>query len=218
MDKYCKSIQRKVELSSLLRSYGREAYYYTSSNKFWVRIFQLQVIFQHCFISVVDANYNFIFANVGTQGRISDGGVFNQTRFKECMEQSTMKIPPSSPLPGQNDSLPFVFVGDDAFPLSKHIMKPYPGLHDKGSQKRVLNYRLSCARRVSENAFGILSAVFRVLRKHMLLEPDTATKIVLAVLYLHNYLRKRNFRNLYNPVGTFDIECPETGEIISMGQ
>lgn len=92
-------------------------------------------------------------------------------------------------------------------------MKPYSGVHPKGSVERIFNYRLSRALRVVENAFGILSAVFRVLRKPMLLEPSKATLITLSTIYLHNYLRKSNAsRQIYTPPGTFDVE--EDGKLI----
>lgn len=175
--------------------------------------FNYKGLFSIVLFAVVDANYNFIYANVGCQGRISDGGVFSHTTFQECLKNNTMHLPPSSSLPGRRNTTPFVFVADDAFPLSKNIMKPFPGAQIKGSKQRVFNYRLSRARRVSENAFGIISSVYRILRKPMLLEPERAKKVLLAIIYLHNYLRKSNSKIIYNPPGTFDSECPTTGEV-----
>jgi hypothetical protein len=46
----------------------------------------------------------------------------------------------------------------------------------------------------------------------MLLEPRTAKKVTLTILYLHNFLRKSMSRALYNPNGAFDTDCPITGE------
>ena len=51
--------------------------------------------------------------------------------------------------------LPYVIVADDAFPLKPHLMIPYSFL-SLSKENRVFNYRLSRARRISENAFGIL--------------------------------------------------------------
>jgi hypothetical protein len=115
-------------------------------------------------------------------------------------------------LPGQKDPVPYVFVADDAFPLKENIMKPFAGPQPKGSKNRHYNYRISRARVVSENAFGVLSSVFRVLRKPMLLQPDIARTITLAVLYLHNFLRAGTSRAIYNPIGTFDSE--QQGEAV----
>lgn len=175
--------------------------------------FNYKGYFSIVLFAVVDANYNFIYANVGCQGRISDGGVFSETTFKECLKNSTLHLPPPGYLPGRSNTTPFVFVADDAFPMHKNIMKPFPGVQIKGSKQRVFNYRLSRARRVSENAFGIISSVYRILRRPMLLQPERAANVVLAVLYLHNYLRKSNSKSIYNPPGTFDSECPTSGEI-----
>ena len=61
-------------------------------------------------------------------------------------------------------------MGDDAFPLTAHMMKPYP-LKDLSLEKRIFNYRLLRLRRISENAFGILANHWRVFRKPFLLEP-----------------------------------------------
>lgn len=156
-------------------------------------------------MAVVDANYYFIFADVGCQGRISDGGVFRNTSFYQKLQNNELNLPNDQSLPGRQQNIPFVFVADDAFPLQRHIMKPYSGAHAKGSEKRIYNYRLSRARRVVENAFGILSAVFRVLRKPMLLQPDKASVITMACVNLHNYLMKRKAsRKLYNSPGMMD--------------
>lgn len=109
--------------------------------------------------------------------------------------------------------MPFFLVADEAFALSEYIMKPYSGIHPKGSRERVYNYRLSRARRVVENAFGIISAIFRVLRKPMLLEPEKAELVVMTIICLHNFLRKsHSSRNIYTPNGSFDKE--ENGVLI----
>lgn len=95
-------------------------------------------------------------------------------------------------------------------------MKAFPGNHEKGSRERIYNYRLCRGRRVVENAFGISSAVFRVLRKPMLLQPDKASLVVLAIVHLHNFLRRSSqARNseLYSPPGSLD--CEVNGNITS---
>ncbi|XP_031346802.1 protein ANTAGONIST OF LIKE HETEROCHROMATIN PROTEIN 1-like [Photinus pyralis] len=158
-------------------------------------------------MALVDANYCFTYADVGCQGRISDGGVFRNTTLFKKMEANELNFPLPEPICANQSSLPYVIVADDAFSLSEHLMKPYPGIHEKGSKERHFNYRLSRARRVVENAFGILALVFRVFRKPMLLQPDKASNIVMTCILLHNFLRKsKTSKSHYAPPGTFDRE------------
>lgn len=164
--------------------------------------------------ALVDANYNFLFVDIGCQGRISDGGLFKNTELCKRMQNKSLNLPNQEPLHGRDIPIPYVFVGDKAFPLGENLMKPYTSNHPKGSIKRIFNYRLSRARRVVENAFGIVSSVFRCLRKPLLLQPETAEIIVMAIVHLHNFLRKSaSSKNIYSPPGTFDFE--ENDEIVS---
>lgn len=156
-------------------------------------------------LAVVDGNYNFLFADVGCQGRISDGGVFNATKFYEMMSTNMLNLPPSKELPGRTKKNPYFFAADSAFALHENIIKPYGGDHLKERSKRIFNYRLSRARRVVKNAFGIVSSVFRVMRKPILLEPNKAELVVSSTIYLHNYLRKHS-PNVYSTPMALDHE------------
>lgn len=110
--------------------------------------FNYKGFFSIVWLAVVDANYNFIYANVGCQGRISDVGVFNSSFFKKCLDDNTMHLPPTRPLSQLSIPIPYVFVGDKAFQITPYVMKPFSGLHNKRTNQRIFNYRLSRARRV----------------------------------------------------------------------
>ena len=147
-------------------------------------------------MAMVDAKYMFTFLDVGCNGRISDGGVFANCTLSEALRSGSLDLPPPQPLPGRETNVPYVIVADDAFPLSKHIMKPFPFRNQPGTV-RVFNYRLSRARRIVENAFGILANVFRVFRKPILVGPDKTEVIVLPACALHNFLlANKDSRNI----------------------
>lgn len=89
--------------------------------------------------------------------------------YKKLIEQEGLNLPKSQRLSERNKDILYFFIGDEAFALTTSLMKVFPGNHQKGTRERVYNYRFCRARRVVENAFGISSAVFRVLRKPILL-------------------------------------------------
>jgi len=67
------------------------------------------------------------------------------------------------------------------FPLNSYIVKPY-SCRGINQTECLFNYRLSRARRVVENAFGILSIEFRLLRAPIALQTASVHCIVLAAI------------------------------------
>lgn len=114
-------------------------------------------------LALVDAKYSFIAIDVGGYGKSSDGGLFSHSGLGKLLDSGSLNIPEPVPLPDTFRALPFVIVGDEAFPLKNYLLRPYPGNTAKDDEtKHIFNYRLSRARRVVENAFGILSQRFRI--------------------------------------------------------
>ncbi|KAJ8349410.1 hypothetical protein SKAU_G00245400 [Synaphobranchus kaupii] len=132
-------------------------------------------------LAVVDANYCFRAIDVGAYGRGSDGGTLRDSVFGRALQTGTLGIPPNASLPGAGNlgPVPHTFVGDEAFPLRCNLMRPYPG-HSLSQEKRIFNYRLSRARLVVENAFGILAARFRMYRTMMGQHPQNVEACVKA--------------------------------------
>ncbi|XP_049293434.1 uncharacterized protein LOC125769059 [Anopheles funestus] len=141
-------------------------------------------------LAIADSNYNFLFADVGCQGRISDGGVLANSPIYPKLERKELNIPDPEILQvPYKIEVPFYFLGDQAFAMKEYCLRPFGGMHAADSMERHFNYRHSRARRTVENAFGILARVFRVLAKPMDLEPRIAEKVVLAAICLHNFRR-----------------------------
>lgn len=78
-------------------------------------------------LALVDAHYRFLYIDVGANGRMSDAGVFSNSKLSGALENNDLKFPPASALPGTTTGAPFVVVADDAFPLKTYMLKPYPG-------------------------------------------------------------------------------------------
>ena len=119
-------------------------------------------------LALVDAKYKFLWVDVGI-----------------------LDIPDSEPVPGDDHDKPYFVIGDDAFSRRTWLMKPFSarGLPDEN----IFNYRLSCARRVVGNGFGIMANRFGCLVTIMSHNPETVvTSIVVVCCTLHNIMRLRN--------------------------
>ncbi|XP_029348034.1 uncharacterized protein LOC100169356 [Acyrthosiphon pisum] len=109
-------------------------------------------------LGVCDAKYRFICVDVGQTGRMSDGGVYNNSKLSSAIKTNALNFPDDITFPNSKSKIvvPHVFIADDAFALSERLMKPFRNrLLTK--EELIYNYRVSRARRVIENAFGILA-------------------------------------------------------------
>lgn len=151
--------------------------------------FNYKKTFSVVLLALVDADCNFIAVDVGAYGKSSDGGVLSKSKFGKALQQGTLNIPGSSTLPNSETQAPYVIVGDEAFPLKTYLMRPYPG-DNLDDRKRHYNYRLSRARRTSENAFGILGKKFRIYNRRIQAVPKYVDYLILATCLLHNFIKK----------------------------
>jgi len=108
-----------------------------------------------------------------------------------------LSIPLPRPVEDGGQALPFVLVGDEAFPLTHYMLRPYPRSGRLDRRKNVFNYRLSRARRVIENVFGILSARVRIFRKPLVASVSSATRIIKATTCLHNFIIEEELKLPY---------------------
>jgi hypothetical protein len=107
-------------------------------------------------LALVEANYKFPIIDFSGYGKSSDGGLFTRSILRKSLEANTRNIPKSKPSPNSEER--FVVLGDEASPLKKYLLRPYPGVSALNDESQLIyNYRLSRARRVVENAFGIIT-------------------------------------------------------------
>ena len=132
-------------------------------------------------------DYRFTLVDIGDSGRESDGSVFAASSIGHALATGSLDLPEPRQLPGSDKNFPYVIVGDEAFPLKNYLLKPYARkvLDDT---KRIYNYRLSRARRVIENVFGIMASRFRIFHRPINSRPEYVKNIVKAAVALHNFL------------------------------
>ncbi|KAK3800850.1 hypothetical protein RRG08_008605 [Elysia crispata] len=159
-------------------------------------------------MAICDAKSKFIVIDVGAYGSSSDGGIFQDSNFFQRLREKRLHLPDPIQIPDTNTIAPYVFVGDEAFPLLENLMRPFPR-KELSDEKRIFNYRLSRARKQIECAFGVLSSMWRILRKPIEVQVDFATDIVKATCVLHNYIQNREPDRI-KEMGNFEDDTNST--------
>ena len=101
-----------------------------------------------------DADGLFTMIETGYAGRNSDGGIFRASAMKHWI----------TPLKYDENGSPFpyYFVADEAFPLSRYLMRPH-AKQILDNLKRIFNYRLGRGRKTIECTFGMAAVKSSVL-------------------------------------------------------
>ena len=142
-------------------------------------------------MAMCDHEYKFTLVDIGDSGRESDGSVFSASNMGHALADGSLDLPKPRQLLGSGKEFPYIIVGDEAFPLKTYMLKPY-ARSDLDDSKRIFNYRLSRARRVVENVFGIMSSRLRIFRRPINSKPENVKEIVKAAVALHNFLIEGN--------------------------
>ena len=172
--------------------------------------FNYKGTFSMLLLAYGDANYCFTAVDVGQYGKSNDSGAYTDSAICKAFETNSFNIPTSEYLEGVGRNVPYVTVVDEGLPMRKYQIRPFPGKHLDENQT-IYNYRLSRARRIIENIFGILAARWRIFRRPIKASTDTVEKIILSTVSLHNYLRLTD-NSYYSPSGFIDSE-DNTGHI-----
>ena len=125
------------------------------------------------------------------------------------LEEDSFNLPAPKPLPRRSVPTPYVFIGDDAFALQPNLMKHF-SRRNLDFFPRICNSHFSRARRISENFFGIITNRWGVYRSPISLHPEKVREPSMAVLTLHNWLRRGQSETVYMPPGFCDTYDPAT--------
>ncbi|XP_018371331.1 PREDICTED: uncharacterized protein LOC108766498 [Trachymyrmex cornetzi] len=179
------------------------------------KYFCYKKFFSIVLMAICNHKYRFLWVDIGQFGSISDG-VWSETGLGRCVGQGSFNIPPPCELPGTNIKINHVLVADEAFPLGMNLLKPYSQKFlanggEDADKARVFNYHLSRARRIIENAFGILASRWQILLKGCNFYPENVDHIIKALICLHNFImddetQKPACTRLYCPPNFIDRE------------
>ncbi|XP_034024535.1 putative nuclease HARBI1 [Thalassophryne amazonica] len=111
-------------------------------------------------LGLVSSGYRFLWADGSGNGAALDAQIYNHSELRQSLDDGNISgWPCPDPLPIDTQDMPNFIVGD-AFSLRTYLMNPYSA-RDLSREERIFNYRLSRARRVVENAFGIMTKRFQ---------------------------------------------------------
>ena len=140
-------------------------------------------------LAIADADYKFLFVDIGGYGKDCDSSIFENTEFWRRLMSNDLSIPDPKPItPDTTIKVPYVFIGDNAFAMNEHILKEFSN-HNLSIKQRVFNYRLHRARRYVECAFGILSNKWRIFHRPLNVSKTFSKNILKACVILHNIVR-----------------------------
>jgi hypothetical protein len=78
-----------------------------------------------------------LFVDVGQPGCVNDAQVWDTSKLKMALDDGSLNLPPDSP-----EGISFHFLGDDIFPLSRTLMKPFARHDNIDIPEKIFNYRL----------------------------------------------------------------------------
>ena len=134
---------------------------------------------------VVDSESRFIFVDIGAYGKQSDGGTFSGSTLYQFLADSESLLPKSASFEGSGTEMPFVILGNKAYPPKTFLMKPL-ARKNMSCEERAFNCRLLQARRCFECDFGVIIAKWRLLNKALETNVNKAERTVRCICLLHN--------------------------------
>ena len=89
-------------------------------------------------MALVDADYRFIYVDIGEYGSNSDSGIFKNSLFGWALINGECNLPGPKTLPNYPEGgvLPYCLIGDEAFPLRMDLMKPFPRAGQQGYPRK----------------------------------------------------------------------------------
>jgi hypothetical protein len=123
--------------------------------------------------ALCDSDLRFLFFGVMGPGNKSDQPAYEQTGLAEIIENLPAGL---------------FIAADAAYVVTEHVLIPFTGSQRQDRVKDTFNFFLSQLRIRIENAFGLLTTKWRILRKPLECSLKTNADILQICALLHNYV------------------------------
>ncbi|XP_055714961.1 uncharacterized protein LOC129809174 [Phlebotomus papatasi] len=158
------------------------------------KYFNYKKFYSISLLAVCDADLNFTYVCIGGFGSQSDQSVWTYSALGTALQTDDIDWPCETLLPNSDISYGYFLIGDEGFPLTKYMMRPYSG-RNLSQDKTNFNQRISAARSTIERCFGILASRFRIFRSEIAANTKNVELIVQAAVTLHNFINKTRDKN-----------------------
>lgn len=138
--------------------------------------------------AIVDADYKFISIEVSNKGHEHATTIFASSTLQKLLISNQFNVPSPECLPGSNVILPYVFLGDETYPLRTYLMRPYPQ-KNLDEDKIEFNSRLLKAR-TADSIFKILFHKWKLFQGTVETNSEHGILIVKAACVLYNIIRE----------------------------
>ena len=91
-------------------------------------------------LAIAGPSYQCLFADVESNGRMNDSGLWNKSSLRCAIESGKMEFPEPRALLYRLEEIPFLIVGDESFALKNYIMKSFLQ-RSLAIEKMICNYR-----------------------------------------------------------------------------
>lgn len=141
----------------------------------------------------MDSDGCFINAFTGWTGRIHDQRLFTESPLGEDLNNSGSELVAAmtermvTMVVGHDHNMPFVLVADSAYTPHPFVLPCYKDTQASSAERARYNTKVSKARVVVEQAYGVLKKRWRVLLKPVEVQLSTLVKVVIACCVLHNF-------------------------------
>uniref|UniRef100_A0A8R1ETS5 DDE Tnp4 domain-containing protein n=1 Tax=Caenorhabditis japonica TaxID=281687 RepID=A0A8R1ETS5_CAEJA len=140
--------------------------------------------FSFVLLALVDGDGRLLWIDIGAPGSTNDATIFGNSSLKEVLDDEN-KLP--LPRYWNNETImPSFILADGIFPLSKSLMKAFPGRGGLSPEEIHFNKTISHTRVRVEHVFGIISSKFRILRKEFEIPYRKSVDVTQALCKIHN--------------------------------